>query len=345
MKQTYDVNVKEFKPLTPPSAMKEALPITDEAAHTVIQGRKGVERILEGKDERLLVIAGPCSIHDPDAALEFAGKLTDLRQEVQDKIHLVMRVYFEKPRTTVGWKGLINDPFLDATHNVDEGLRRARSLLLEINRMGLPTATEILDPITPQYIAGLLTWVAIGARTTESQTHREMASGLSMPVGFKNGTDGSLSCAVNAMQAAGAPQHFLGIDPQGVSAIVSTTGNPFGHIVLRGGPTPNYDPVSIAKVQKTLQEKGLLDAVMIDCSHDNSGQHYKGQAFVFKSAVDQRTQGNKRIIGLMLESNLFEGNQKCSGKPDELRYGVSITDECISWEETRELILSAGKIL
>ncbi len=343
MKPTYDVNVEEFKPLTSPAVIKKELPANETAAATVLKGRKDVENILNGEDKRLLVIVGPCSIHDVNAAMEYARQLKSLREEVKDKIELVMRVYFEKPRTTVGWKGLINDPFLDASYNVDQGLRRARSLLIDINAMGIPTATEILDPITPQYIAGLLTWVAIGARTTESQTHREMASGLSMPVGFKNGTDGSLTAAINAMQAAGAPQHFLGIDPDGKSAVVSTKGNPYGHVVLRGGPTPNYDPVSVGKAQDKLKEKDLMDSVMIDCSHDNSGQKFKGQSFVFKSAVDQRLDGNDKIIGLMLESNLFEGNQKCkcNGDACDLRYGVSITDECISWDTTVSLIRCA----
>lgn len=341
MKQTYDVNVEAFKPLIAPDAIKSELPVEDDVAKVVIDGRKDVENILSKKDERLLIISGPCSIHDTDAAMDYARKMTDLRNEVKDKICLIMRVYFEKPRTTVGWKGLINDPFLDNSYNMDEGLRRARSLLIEINKMGMPTATEILDPITPQYIAGLLTWVAIGARTTESQTHREMASGLSMPVGFKNGTDGSLTAAVNAMMAAGAPQHFLGIDGRGYSSIVSTKGNPYGHIVLRGGVTPNYDPVSVEKTQTLLKNKNLMDTVMIDCSHDNSGQKYKGQAFVFNSVIDQRLAGNSDIIGLMLESNLFEGNQKCSGSIDELEYGISITDECISWDSTVDLIKGA----
>ncbi len=341
MKQTYDVNVKEFKPLISPAAIKEELPITEDVAKTVIEGRRDIKNILEKKDDRLLVIAGPCSIHDIDAALEYAQKLKKLRQEVKEKINLVMRVYFEKPRTTIGWKGLINDPFLDASHNVNEGLKKARSLLIEINKMGVPTATEILDPITPQYIAGLLTWVAIGARTTESQTHREMASGLSMPVGFKNSTDGSLESAVNAMMAAGSPQHFLGIDPKGYSSVVNTTGNAYGHIVLRGGPNPNYDPVSIAKVQKKLKDRDLMDALIVDCSHDNSGQKYKGQSFVFKSVVDQRMEGNIGIVGAMLESNLFEGSQKCTPDSKTIEYGVSITDECISWETTKKLLYCA----
>lgn len=341
MKQTYDLNVKSFKPLIAPDDIKKELPLTDEVAETVINGRRDVEKILKKTDDRLLIISGPCSIHDIDAALEYAEKMRVLRDEVKKKINLIMRVYFEKPRTTVGWKGLINDPFLDSSYNIDEGLKKARSLLIEINRMGLPTATEILDPITPQYIAGLLTWVAIGARTTESQTHREMASGLSMPVGFKNATDGSLSAPINAMTAAKTPQHFLGIDPKGFSSVVSTKGNPFGHIVLRGGTHPNYDPVSVEKTQQLLKEKNLMDTVMIDCSHDNSGQKQKGQAFVFNSVVDQRAGGNTDIIGLMLESNLFEGNQKCAGNCNDLKYGVSITDECISWESTLQLIRSA----
>jgi 3-deoxy-7-phosphoheptulonate synthase len=341
MEKTFDLHVKEFKPLLSPSDMKQVLPLTDAAARTVVTGRKDVENILTGKDNRLIVIAGPCSIHDPVAAMEFAGNMMDLRQEVADKIHLIMRVYFEKPRTTVGWKGLINDPYLDASHNVNAGLEAARKLLIDINDMGLPTATEILDPITPQYIAGLLAWVAIGARTTESQTHREMASGLSMPVGFKNSTDGSLLAAANAVEAAGTPQHFLGVDPDGRASIVSTTGNPFCHIVLRGGITPNYDPVSVGRAQALLKKRKLNDRIMIDCSHDNSGQTYTGQPFVFKSALDQRLEGNSGIIGLMLESNLFEGSQKCPGDGCALKYGVSITDECISWETTAGLIRCA----
>ncbi len=345
MTKTFDIHVKEFKPLTPPAKMKQTLPLSDDAARTVITGRRDVAAIMTGKDPRLLVIAGPCSIHDTEAALEYARKMMDLRRKVADKINLVMRVYFEKPRTTVGWKGLINDPYLDASHNVNAGLGTARKLLIDINDMGLPTATEILDPITPQYIAGLLTWVAIGARTTESQTHREMASGLSMPVGFKNSTDGSFTAAINAMQAAGAPQHFLGIDPEGRSSIVSTTGNPFCHIVLRGGNTPNYDPVSVGKARALLRERKLIDSIMIDCSHDNSGQKFTGQPFVFKSALDQRLDDNPGIVGLMLESNLFEGSQKCPGDGCALRYGVSITDECISWDTTTSLINCAHKRL
>jgi 3-deoxy-7-phosphoheptulonate synthase len=341
MKKTFDIHVKEFKSLISPTEMKQALPLTDKAFHTVVSGRKEVVDILTGNDDRLLVIAGPCSIHDPEAAMEFALKLMALRREVHDKINLIMRVYFEKPRTTVGWKGLINDPFLDASFNVNAGLEAARELLIDINDLGLPTATEILDPITPQYIAGLLAWVAVGARTTESQTHREMASGLSMPVGFKNSTDGRITAAVNAIQAGGSPQHFLGIDPDGRAAVVSTTGNPYCHLVLRGGATPNYDPVSVGRAQAVLRQKHLPDRLIIDCSHDNSGQKHTGQAFVFKSVLDQRIEGNSGIAGLMLESNLFEGRQNCPGDGCALRYGVSITDECISWESTEQLIRCA----
>ncbi|SDU09503.1 3-deoxy-7-phosphoheptulonate synthase [Desulfobacula phenolica] len=341
MKQTYDQNVTGYKHLISPDTIKKELPVKEDVAKIVLDGRRDVENILLKKDKRLLVIAGPCSIHDTDAALEYAEKMNQLREEVKDKINLIMRVYFEKPRTTVGWKGLINDPFLNESYDMDEGLRQARSLLIKINRMGLPTTTEILDPITPQYIAGLLSWVAIGARTTESQTHREMASGLSMPVGFKNSTDGSLDSAINAMVAARSPQHFLGVEPHGYTAIVSTKGNPFGHLVLRGGGHTNYDPISVGKALEKLKAKNLPDAVMIDCSHDNSGQKHTGQPFVFKSVLDQRIEGNSSIIGLMLESNLFEGNQKCNGDIKSLKYGVSITDECISWESTEGLIRCA----
>lgn len=339
--KTYDVNVKSFKPLISPEDIKLKLPLPDDAAKTVINGRKNIENILTKKDNRLLVIAGPCSIHDIDAALEYADRMKSLQNRVKEKISLVMRVYFEKPRTTIGWKGLINDPSLDSSYNINKGLEKARSLLIEINRMGLPCATEILDPITPQYIAGLLSWVAIGARTTESQTHREMASGLSMPVGFKNTTDGSLDSAVNAMLAAKSPQHFLGIDPEGYSSMVTTSGNALGHIVLRGGVHPNYDPLSIQKAMDKLDKKKLNNTILIDCSHDNSGQKHKGQSFVFKSVLDQRIDNNSSIIGMMLESNLFEGNQKFSQDSEKLKYGVSITDECISWNTTEKLILCA----
>ena len=339
--KTYDVHVHEFVPLISPDALKEELPISDRAARTVIEGRRTIQEILRKQDRRLLVITGPCSIHDERVALEYAERLNDLRQLVGETLYLVMRVYFEKPRTTVGWKGMINDPWLDGSCDMSEGLRRARKLLLNITEMGLPTATEMLDPITPQYIAGLVCWSAVGARTTESQTHREMASGLSMPVGFKNCTDGGLSNAMNAMIAAGSSQSFLGIDPHGQTSIVKTTGNPYTHIVLRGGRRPNYDSVSVREAVHLLHEKGLQESVMVDCSHANSGKRYQEQVVVWEDVINQRTNGNEAIIGLMLESNLHEGRQDSTGDLETMRYGVSITDACISWENTEKLFLDA----
>ncbi len=339
--KTYDVNVKEFVPLISPHALKDDMPITPEAARTVISGRRVIQDIIDKKDRRLLVIAGPCSIHDEAAALEYAGRLNRLKEKVNESIYLVMRVYFEKPRTNVGWKGLINDPGLDGSCDMMQGLLKARAMLLKITEMGLTTATEMLDPITPQYIAGLVSWAAIGARTTESQTHREMASGLSMPVGFKNCTDGGLDTALNAMIAAGSPQSFLGIDPEGKACIVKTTGNPFTHIVLRGGRRPNYDSVSIREALRLLRDKNLPEAVIVDCSHANSRKRYEEQTVVWQDVINQRVGGTDAIIGLMLESNLREGRQDYNGRLDTLRYGVSITDACMDWETTEELILSA----
>lgn len=343
--KTYDVNVKEFIPLISPHALKDQMPITPEAARTVVSGRRVIEDIIGKKDRRLLVITGPCSIHDEAAALEYADRLKCLKAEVEETIFLVMRVYFEKPRTNVGWKGLINDPALDGSCDMMQGLLKARELLLKITEMGLPTATEMLDPITPQYIAGLVCWAAIGARTTESQTHREMASGLSMPVGFKNCTDGGLDTALNAMIAANSPQCFLGIDPEGMASIVKTTGNPFTHIVLRGGRRPNYDSVSIREAVRLLREKNLPEAIIVDCSHANSRKRYMEQTVVWQDVINQRLGGNDAIIGLMVESNLQEGRQDYEGCLKTLRYGVSITDACIDWETTAELILSAHEKL
>ncbi|MFZ0614033.1 MAG: 3-deoxy-7-phosphoheptulonate synthase [Desulfobacterales bacterium] len=343
--KTYDVNVKEFIPLISPHALKDDMPITPAAARTVISGRGVIADIIGKKDPRLLVIAGPCSIHDEAAALEYADRLNRLKEKVAGTIFPVMRVYFEKPRTNVGWKGLINDPALDGTCDMMQGLLTARALLLKITEMGLATATEMLDPITPQYIDGLVCWAAIGARTTESQTHREMVSGLSMPVGFKNCTDGGLDTALNAMIAAGSPQSFLGIDPEGKASIVKTTGNPYTHIVLRGGRRPNYDTVSIREAVRLLRDKNLPESVIVDCSHANSRKRYKEQTVVWRDVVNQRAGGNDAIIGLMLESNLREGRQDYDGCLDTLEYGVSITDACIDWQTTEELILSAHKQL
>ena len=339
--KTYDVHVKEFVPLISPDELKDELPMTDAATQTVIEGRRAIQAIIEKKDRRLLVVTGPCSIHDEAAALDYAARLANLARRVKDTTVLVMRVYFEKPRTTVGWKGLINDPWLDGSYDMSEGLRKARALLLKITEMGVATGTEMLDPITPQYIAGMVCWAAIGARTTESQTHREMASGLSMPVGFKNCTDGGLANALNAMIAAGSPQNFLGIDPHGRTSIVRTTGNPHTHIVLRGGRRPNYASVSIREAVGLLRDKGLPEAVMVDCSHANSRKRFKEQEMVWQDVMRQRVDGNEAIIGMMLESNLLEGRQDNTGHLSAMQYGVSITDACISWQTTEDLILSA----
>jgi 3-deoxy-7-phosphoheptulonate synthase len=343
--KTYDIRIKEFTPLISPDDLKAELPISPASTETVLNGRKIIQDITTRKDPRLMVITGPCSIHDAQAAIEYGRRLVELQQRVKDTIFLVMRVYFEKPRTTVGWKGLINDPHLDGSYDMISGLRKARRLLGDITSLGLPTATELLDPFIPQYIAGLVCWAAIGARTTESQTHREMASGLSMPVGFKNGTDGNLSVAVNAMIAASAPQHFLGIDHNGKASVVSTTGNPFTHLVLRGGRRPNYDSCSIREVVEMLREKKLPEVAVVDCSHANSRKHHKEQAVVWEDVVNQRAAGADVIVGLMLESNLNEGQQKNTGDLQTMAYGVSITDACISWEMTENLILQAHEKL
>jgi len=341
MKPTDDLRVKGYHQLMEPSTLKQKLAISDKARETVLAGRNAIERILSREDKRLLVIAGPCSIHDEAAAYEYAEKLSKIRQEVSEAFFVIMRVYFEKPRTSVGWKGLINDPRLDGTCDIMEGLQKARRILLQINELGVPAATEFLETITPQYVADLVSWACIGARTTESQTHREMASGLSMPVGFKNGTDGNLSSAINAILAAKTGQSFLGIDQNGHTCIVQTGGNPWAHIVLRGGRRPNYDPISLEEARLSLIEKKLPETIMVDCSHGNSMKKFQGQAMAWRNVIDQHIAGNDAIIGLMLESNLHEGNQKYRGDVAALQYGVSITDECISWETTAHLLRSA----
>lgn len=345
MRPINDINVKRFTPLISPRVLKDEFPANDKVEQTVLSGRETIQRILRRQDPRLLVIAGPCSIHDEQTALDYAERLNALKDQVQDTIYLVMRAYFEKPRTTLGWKGFINDPCLDGSCDIVSGLRRARGLLRQITEIGMPTATEMLDPITPQYIAGMVCWAAIGARTIESQTHREMASGLSMPVGFKNCTDGGLTTALNAMIAAGAPQNFVGIDEDGQTCIVSTTGNPDTHLVLRGGRRPNYDSVSIEEALSLLREKKLSEAIMVDCSHGNSRKKHQMQAVVWQDVINQRIDGNDALVGLMLESNLCEGQQKNKGDLQGMRYGVSITDACISWETTEYLILSAHEQL
>jgi len=346
MKKTQDLHVLEFVSLPPPKEMAGEFPITDEISLTIEECRNGIKRLLRGKDDRFLIITGPCSIHDEEAALEYAERLNRLRQEVEDRILLVMRVYFEKPRTTIGWKGLISDPCLDGTGDMPLGLRKARSLLLKITEMGLPAATEFLDPFVPQYIADLICWAAIGARTTESQTHREMASGLSMPVGFKNSTEGNSGIALDAMQSARFQHGFLGMTEEGRVAIVKTCGNIWGHIILRGGRLePNYDRESVRQTLHALEKRNLPQYIMVDCSHANSRKQYENQPMVFNDVLQQRLDGNKTLLGVMIESHLHEGNQKIHEDISQLEYGVSITDACIDWETTENLIRSAYKRL
>jgi 3-deoxy-7-phosphoheptulonate synthase len=334
-----DVRVREVLPLVSPQELRAEIPVPPESAATVVRGRAEVEAILRGEDERLLAIVGPCSIHDPVAAREYAERLVALLHETADRVAVLMRVYFEKPRTTIGWKGLINDPHLDGSSDIELGLRLARGLLVDITRMGLPAATEFLDPIVPRYLADLVSWAAVGARTTESQTHREMASGLSMPVGFKNTTDGSLQVAIEALTAARSPHSFLGIDAAGRTSIIRTAGNPAGHLVLRGGRgRSNYDPDSIADALERLRSADLPAVVLVDCSHANSGKVPARQEEVWQSVVEQRRAGNRGLIGLMLESHLHEGQQPFPGPRESLRYGVSITDACLGWEATERLL-------
>jgi len=339
MVQTQNLRVKEAARLLTPRALKAELPAAEASNRTVAASRERVVRILNLEDPRLLVVVGPCSIHDVAGALEYGRRLNDLRQELADRLEIVMRVYFEKPRTTLGWKGLINDPHLDGTYDIETGLKAARRLLLELTAAGLPAATEFLDPIIPQYIDDLITWVAIGARTTESQTHREMASGLSMPVGYKNGTDGSLQIAIDAMQSARASHSFLGIDQDGITSIIRTTGNPAGHVVLRGSrERTNYDAASIREAEAKLAQAGLPPALMVDCSHANSGKQPARQEGVWRNVLDQRASGTRSIIGLMVESYLEEGNQPFPQPVADLRHGVSITDACIGWETTERVL-------
>src|SRR5437667_6468584 len=346
MQPTQNLHVKEIVRLLPPRELKDEFPMTERSNQTVVEGREIVKRILRGNDPRLLVIVGPCSIHDVDGALEYAQKLNRLREELADQLYIIMRVYFEKPSTTIGWKGLINDPHLDGSYDIDTGLKKARRLLLSITGIGLPAATEFLDPIVPQYLADLVSWVAIGARTTESQTHREMASGLSMPVGFKNATDGRLQIAVDAMMAARTPHSFLGIDQEGVTSIIRTTGNPHGHVVLRGGRLQaNYDPESIAAAVGSLKKAGLSSVLMVDCSHANSGKQHARQEEVWKSVIHQRIGGNRTRIGLMAESYLEEGNQPIPKRLGELRHGVSITDACVGWETTERMLRHGHEVM
>jgi len=330
-----DLNIVSQDILVSPDAIKQALPLSELAKAVVTKGRETVRNILDRKDHRLIVVIGPCSIHDTEAAKDYAKRLKVLADELSDTLYIVMRVYFEKPRTTVGWKGLINDPHLDDSFKIEEGLHIGRQLLLDVAEMGLPASTEALDPISPQYMQDLIAWSAIGARTTESQTHREMASGLSSAVGFKNGTDGGLTVAINALQSVSSPHRFLGINTQGQVAITHTKGNQYGHMVLRGGNgKPNYDSVSVAVCEQELTKGKVSTNIMIDCSHANSNKNHELQPLVLDNVANQIVEGNQSIIGIMVESNIGPGNQKLSSNRDEMTYGVSVTDACIDWEST-----------
>jgi 3-deoxy-7-phosphoheptulonate synthase len=338
---TQNLRVKETARLLTPGALKAELPMTEASNRIVFASRERVTRILQQQDPRLLVVVGPCSIHDVDGALEYGTKLNALRAEFADQMEIVMRVYFEKPRTTIGWKGLINDPHLNGSYDIETGLKKARKLLLDLTAMGLPTATEFLDPIIPQYTADLVTWAAIGARTTESQTHREMASGLSMPVGFKNSTEGGLQIALDAMLSARTPHSFLGIDQDGFTSIIRTTGNPVGHIVLRGGRLrPNYDAASIREAETKLVQAGLPPVLMVDCSHANSAKQHARQEEVWQNVIDQRRSGTHSLIGVMIESYLIEGCQPFPKQLADLQHGISITDACLGWEVTERMFRS-----
>ncbi|USE33800.1 3-deoxy-7-phosphoheptulonate synthase [Endozoicomonas sp. SCSIO W0465] len=336
-----DLNIESQEILLSPERLKSEIPLTEVAAKTVSESRGVIRDILDSTDHRLFVVIGPCSIHDVAAAKDYARRLRALREELNDTLYLVMRVYFEKPRTTVGWKGLINDPHLNDSFKIEEGLHIGRRLLMEVAEMGIPAATEALDPISPQYLQDLVAWSAIGARTTESQTHREMASGLSSAVGFKNGTDGGLEVAINALQSVSSPHRFLGLNGQGQVAVTHTKGNPYGHVVLRGGNgKPNYDSVSVALCEKALKKAGIRPNIMVDCSHANSNKDPALQPLVMENVTNQIIEGNKSIVGMMVESNIGWGNQKMPDSLDDLQYGVSITDACIDWKTTEKTLRS-----
>src|SRR5580693_3718451 len=344
--QLQNVNVVSSDLLATPEEVKRRMPLTDSAADTVWKSRETVRAILERRDPRLFVVVGPCSIHDVAAAREYAGRLRQLAAEVESTLMLIMRVYFEKPRTTVGWKGLINDPDMDDSFHIEKGILLARELLLYIAELGLPAGTEALDPIMPQYLSELISWTAIGARTTESQTHREMASGLSTPVGFKNGTDGTLGASINALNSVRHPRHFLGITQQGQSAVFRTRGNPHAHLVLRGGGgRSNYDAVSIALAERELRNANLAANIVVDCSHGNSNKDPSLQPLVAENCIAQIVDGNRSIVGLMLESHLKAGNQSIPKDLSTLEYGVSITDPCIDWPTTESLLLKVHQSL
>lgn len=342
MVRTNNLKVASLTPIIAPAELKQVFPLLEDAAEFVTRSREHIQNILSNRDPRLMVVVGPCSIHDPDAAIDYARKLAKLAKELEDQLFVVMRVYFEKPRTTIGWKGLINDPDLNGTHQISKGLGVARGLLCRITGLGLPVATEMLDPITPQYMADLISWGAIGARTTESQVHREMASGLSFPVGFKNGTDGSLQIALDAMKSALHSHSFLGISNEGKTSIVKTTGNNDVHLVLRGGNDgPNYSTTDIKNTEERLAKAGLEVGIMVDCSHANSDKNHEKQPMVLADVIDQIVAGNSSINSVMVESNIEAGNQPMADDLAELKYGVSITDKCVDWETTEKILRDA----
>ncbi|MCU0565037.1 MAG: 3-deoxy-7-phosphoheptulonate synthase [Oculatellaceae cyanobacterium Prado106] len=344
MRKTYDLHIVETRPLISPGTLLNELPITETAAELVTQTRDRIRNILNHEDRRLLVIVGPCSVHDINAAYEYGEKLIHLRKELEEDLEIVMRVYFEKPRTTVGWKGLINDPHLDDSFDINTGLRLARKLLIDVAHLGLPAATELLDPITAQYLADMISWTAIGARTTESQTHREMASGLSMPVGFKNNTNGSINAATNAMVSASQPHSFLGINRDGLGSIVTTTGNPDCHLVLRGGKHgANYEAEHVAQAAKELNHLGITPRMMIDCSHDNAAKDHNRQPIVLQNIAEQLAGGSKSIMGVMVESHLVAGKQSIPKDLSKLTYGQSITDACVDFSTTATMLRSLAK--
>ena len=343
--QTSDIHVAGTEILISPAKVKEELPASRKVYQTVLGGRRAVQDILDRKDDRLFVVVGPCSIHDPKAAWEYAVRLKRLASRVKSTLLVVMRVYFEKPRTTTGWKGLVNDPAMDDSFHIQDGILLGRKLLLKFNDLGLPCATEALDPISIQYLGDLISWSAIGARTTESQTHRELASGLSMPVGLKNATDGGVQIAINGIKSARAQHHFLGINQKGTTAVIHTTGNPYAHIVLRGGAKPNYDQASIRACEAALEKENLPVNIVVDCSHGNSNKDYRLQPKSFRHVIGQVASGNKSVVGLMLESNLREGNQPIPKDLSKLQYGVSVTDACINWDTTEGRLLEARKKL
>ncbi len=346
MKRVENLNVSRIEPLSAPEALKKALPATERVNQTVSEGRAAIRRVLHKEDPRLLVIAGPCSVHDADLALTYAQRLVTLQERYGDRLLIAMRVYFDKPRTTVGWRGFMNDPEIDGSNSLETGLRKTRELLLKVNELGLPIATEILDPFIPQYLSDLLAWGAIGARTTESQTHRAMVSGLSVPVGFKNSTEGNIQLAVDAVASSGQPHTFLGIDQTGQAAVVYTKGNPDCHVILRGGRAgPNYAAPFAAEAGERLRKAGLNPALIVDCSHHNSGYDFREQATVWESVLAQRAAGNSDLVGMMLESNLSEGKQKIPADLKDLQYGVSLTDSCVGWEATETLLQESYEML